>query len=102
MPVGCKVTLNGNHMWEFFDRFVSLAIPRIRDFRGLSPKSMDGRGNFAMGIKEQIIFHEIDQEKIKKLHGMDVIIITTGKTNSEGLALLEALGMPFRKDRGGN
>lgn len=102
MPIGCKVSLSGDRMWEFFDRLVSTAIPRIRDFRGLSRKSMDGRGNFSLGIKEQIIFHEIDQDKIKKIHGLDLTIVTSAKTNDEGCALLEELGMPFRKDKGGN
>ena len=99
MAIGCRVSLSGDRMWEFFDRFVTLAIPRIRDFRGLSKKSMDGRGNFTLGLKEQIIFHEIDHDKIKKLHGMDITIVTSAKTDAHGLALLEELGMPFRKDK---
>lgn len=102
MPIGVRVSLSGDKMWEFFDRLVNLAIPRIRDFRGLSRKSMDGRGNFTVGLKEQIIFHEIHQDKIKKLHGMDITMVTSANTDSEGLALLEELGMPFRKEKGGN
>ncbi len=100
--IGCKVSLSGVRMWEFLDRFMTLAIPRIRDFRGLSKKSMDGRGNFSMGLKEQIVFHEIDHDKVKKLHGMDITIVTTADTDDIGLALLEELGLPFRKDKGSN
>ncbi|MFH0920318.1 MAG: 50S ribosomal protein L5 [Fibrobacterota bacterium] len=104
MAIGCRVSLSGARMWEFFDRFVTMAVPRIRDFRGLSRKSMDGRGNFTLGLKEQIIFHEIDHDKIKKLHGMDITIVTSAKNDADGLALLEELGMPFRKEKekGGN
>ena len=104
MPIGVRVSLSGDRMWEFFDRFVNLTIPRIRDFRGLSRKSMDGSGNFTVGLKEQIIFHEISQDKIKKMHGMDVTIVTSARSDQEGLALLEELGMPFRKEKekGGN
>lgn len=95
-PVGCKVTLRGERMYEFLDRLVSIAIPRIRDFRGLSPKSFDGRGNYAMGVNEQIIFPEIDYDKIDTLRGLDIIITTTAKTDEEGRALLRAMQFPFR------
>ena len=97
MPIGCKVTLRQDRMWEFFDRLVSITIPRIRDFRGLPRKSFDGFGNYTMGIKEQIVFLEIDRDKVSKISGMDISICTSAKTNEEGLALLEELGMPFRK-----
>ncbi len=97
MPIGCKVTLRGNMMWEFFDRLVAITIPRIRDFRGLPRKSFDGNGNYTMGVKEQIVFLEIDRDKISKISGMDICIATTAASNEEGLALLEELGMPFRK-----
>lgn len=100
--IGCRVSLSGIRMWEFLDRFITLAIPRIRDFRGLNKRSMDGQGNFSMGLKEQIVFHEIDHDKIKKLHGMDVTIVTSARTDEEGLALLEELGLPFRKEKGSN
>ncbi|MBL4821839.1 MAG: 50S ribosomal protein L5 [Gammaproteobacteria bacterium] len=95
-PIGCKVTLRGNRMYEFLDRLVSIAIPRIRDFRGLSPKSFDGRGNFAMGVNEQIIFPEIDYDKIDTLRGLDITITTSANTDDEGRALLSALNFPFR------
>lgn len=95
-PVGCKVTLRGSRMYEFLDRLVTIAIPRIRDFRGLSPKSFDGRGNYSFGIKEQIIFTEIDYDKIDQLRGMDIILSTTAKTDEEGRALLKAFRLPFR------
>ncbi len=94
--VGCKVTLRGAKMYEFFDRLVSATLPRIRDFQGISPNSFDGRGNFAMGMKEQIVFPEIDYDKIDKVRGMDIIICTTAPTDEEARALLKALGMPFR------
>jgi large subunit ribosomal protein L5 len=97
MPIGCKVTLRGNRMYEFLDRFISMALPRIRDFRGVSPKSFDGHGNYAVGIKEQIIFPEINYDKVELIHGMDVIICTSAKKNDEGKALLSHLGMPFSK-----
>jgi len=97
MPIGCNVTLRQDRMWEFFDRLVSITIPRIRDFRGLSRKSFDGRGNYTMGVKEQIVFLEIDRDKISKISGMDICICTSAGNNDEGLALLEQLGMPFRK-----
>jgi len=96
MPIGCMVTLRGRRMYEFLDRLISLALPRIRDFKGVSPKSFDGRGNYALGLKEQFIFPEIDYDKVEIVHGMDVIICTTAKTDAEGKALLRALGMPFR------
>jgi large subunit ribosomal protein L5 len=95
-PVGCKVTLRGERMYEFLERLVGIAIPRIRDFRGLSPKSFDGRGNFAMGVNEQIIFPEIDYDKIDALRGMDITITTTATNDDEGRALLTAMRFPFR------
>jgi large subunit ribosomal protein L5 len=96
MPVGCRVTLRGDMMYEFFDRLVNIAIPRIRDFRGLSPKSFDGRGNYTFGVKEHIIFPEIDYDKIMKVMGMDVTIVTTAKTDEEARELITLLGMPLR------
>ncbi len=96
MPIGCKVTLRSQRMYEFLDRLISISIPRIRDFRGLSPKSFDGRGNYSMGVKEQIIFPEIDYDKIDALRGMDITITTTAKTNEEGLALLKLFNFPFK------
>lgn len=96
MIVGCSVTLRGERMWEFFDRLVNIALPRIRDFKGVSPKSFDGRGNYTMGLKEQIIFPEIEYDKIDKLRGMDITICTTANTNDEGRALLKQFSMPFR------
>jgi large subunit ribosomal protein L5 len=96
--IGAKVTLRGDRMWEFFDRLISLAIPRIRDFRGLSPKGFDGRGNYTFGVNEQLIFPEIDYDKIDAPRGMDVTIVTTGRTDGEGRALLDAFGFPFRKE----
>lgn len=99
-PVGCKVTLRGERMYEFLDRLVSIAIPRVRDFRGLSPKSFDGRGNYAMGVAEQIIFPEIDYDKIDTLRGLDITITTTARTDDEGRALLRAMNFPFRGDTG--
>lgn len=96
MSVGCKVTLRGDRMYEFLDRLRSLAIPRVRDFRGLNPKSFDGRGNYNMGLDEQLVFPEIDYDDIDKVRGMDITIVTTAATDEEGLALLEAFGMPFR------
>jgi len=95
-PVGCKVTLRRQRMYEFLDRLVSIAIPRIRDFRGLSPKSFDGRGNYSMGVKEQIIFPEIDYDKIDSIRGLDITITTTARTNEEGRALLSAFNFPLR------
>jgi large subunit ribosomal protein L5 len=96
MPIGCKVTLRGNRMYDFLDKFISLALPRIRDFKGISAKSFDGRGNYAFGVKEQIIFPEINYDKVASIHGMDIIIVTSAKTNEEGRVLLKYLGMPFR------
>lgn len=97
MPIGCKVTLRGDRMYEFLDRFINIALPRKRDFKGVSPRSFDGRGNYAIGLTEQIIFPEINYDKIVSIHGMDIIITTTAKTDEEGKALLRELGMPFRK-----
>ena len=96
--IGAKVTLRGDRMWEFYDRLVSVAIPRIRDFRGLNPKSFDGRGNYTFGVTEQLIFPEIDYDKIDTVRGMDITIVTTGTTDDQGRALLRALGFPFRRD----
>lgn len=97
MPIGCKVTLRGRRMYEFMDRLVNIAMPRIRDFRGISPKSFDGRGNYAFGIKEHIIFPEIDYDKVAKVRGFDICITTTAKTDGEARALLEGFNFPFRK-----
>lgn len=95
-PIGCKVTLRGERMWEFLERLIVIAIPRIRDFRGLSAKSFDGRGNYSMGVREQIIFPEIDFDKVDTVRGLDITITTTAKTDAEGRALLEAFNFPFR------
>ena len=95
MMVGCKVTLRGNKMYEFLDRLINVALPRVRDFRGISPKSFDGRGNFALGIKEQIIFPEINYDRVEQIRGMDVVICTTAKTDDEARALLSEFNMPF-------
>ena len=95
-PIGCKVTLRGDQMYEFLDRLISITIPRIRDFRGFSPKAFDGRGNYSMGIKEQIVFPEIEYDKIDKLRGMDITITTTAATDDQGRALLRAFGFPFK------
>lgn len=95
-PIGCKVTLRQDKMYEFLDRLISIAIPRIRDFRGISPKQFDGRGNFSMGVTEQIIFPEIDYDKIDKLRGLDICISTTARTDDEGRALLKAFNFPFK------
>ena len=95
-PIGCKVTLRGERMWEFLERLIVIAIPRIRDFRGLSSKSFDGRGNYSMGVREQIIFPEIEYEKVDAVRGLDITITTTAKTDEEGKALLEAFNFPFR------
>ncbi len=97
MPIGCKVTLRSEKMYEFLDRLVNLALPRVRDFRGVNPDSFDGRGNYALGIKEQLIFPEIEYDKIDKIRGMDVIITTTAKTDEEARELLRMFNMPFRK-----
>jgi large subunit ribosomal protein L5 len=101
MPVGARVTLRGARMWEFLDRLVSIALPRIRDFRGLDPRAMDGRGNFSLGIREQIIFPEIDYDQIAGIRGLDVAITTTAANDEQGLALLRALGMPFQRETEG-
>jgi large subunit ribosomal protein L5 len=95
-PIGCKVTLRKNRMYEFLDRLVTIAIPRIRDFRGISPKQFDGRGNFSMGVTEQIIFPEIDYDKVDKIRGLDICITTTARTDDEGRALLKAFNFPFK------
>lgn len=95
MPIGVKVTLRGDKMYEFLDRFFNLALPRVRDFRGINPNSFDGRGNYAMGVKEQLIFPEIDYDKIDKVRGMDIIIVTTANTDEEARELLKLLGAPF-------
>lgn len=97
MKIGARVTLRSQRMWEFFDRFVSIAVPRVRDFRGYSEKSFDGRGNYSLGIKEQIIFPEINVDKIDKIRGLDITFVTTAKTDEEGFELLRALGFPFKK-----
>ena len=97
MAVGCKVTLRGDRMYEFADKFFNIALPRVRDFKGVSKNSFDGRGNYAMGIKEQLIFPEIVYDQVEKVHGMDIIFTTTAKTDEEAKALLEMLGMPFEK-----
>ncbi|MFB2833982.1 50S ribosomal protein L5 [Floridanema evergladense] len=96
MPVGIMVTLRGDRMYAFLDRLINLALPRIRDFRGISPKSFDGRGNYSLGVREQLIFPEIEYDRIDQIRGMDISIITTAKTDEEGRALLKAFGMPFR------
>ena len=95
MSIGCKVTLRRDRMYEFLDRLINIALPRVRDFRGLSPKSFDGRGNFSLGLREQIVFPEIDYDKIDKIRGMDVVICTSAQSDGEALALLKALNMPF-------
>ncbi|MFZ2448365.1 MAG: 50S ribosomal protein L5 [Syntrophobacteraceae bacterium] len=97
MPIGCMVTLRGDRMYEFFDKLVNVALPRVRDFRGISPKALDGRGNYTLGIKEQIIFPEIDYDKIDKIKGMNITIVTTAKTDDEARTLLALMGMPFRQ-----
>lgn len=97
VAIGARVTLRGARMWEFFDRLVSLAVPRLRDFRGLSPRGFDGRGNYSMGLTEQIIFPEIDYDKVNRINGMNITFVTTAQTDEEGRALLAKLGMPFAK-----
>jgi len=97
MSIGCKVTLRGEKMYEFVDRLISLALPRVRDFRGVNPNAFDGRGNYALGIKEQLIFPEIEYDKVEKVLGMDIIFVTTAKTDEEGRELLKLFGMPFAK-----
>jgi large subunit ribosomal protein L5 len=98
MPIGAHVTLRGDRMWEFLDRLLSVALPRIRDFRGLSPKQFDGRGNYTFGLVEQSMFHEIDQDRIDRVRGMDITVVTSAKTDEEGRALLRALGFPFKEN----
>jgi large subunit ribosomal protein L5 len=95
-PIGCKVTLRGEHMWEFLDRLIAISIPRIRDFRGLNGKSFDGRGNYSMGVREQIMFPEIDYDKVDAIRGLDITITTSADTDEEGKALLKAFNFPFR------
>ena len=97
MPIGAHTTLRGDRMWEFLDRLVTIALPRIRDFRGLSPRQFDGRGNYTFGLNEQSMFHEIDQDKIDRVRGMDITVVTTAKTDDEGRALLRQLGFPFKE-----
>jgi len=97
IPIGVAVTLRGNRMYEFYDRFVTVAVPRVRDFRGFSPKSFDGRGNYSVGVQEQIIFPEIDYDKIDKVRGLDITIVTTARTDEEGMELLKRLNFPFRR-----
>lgn len=97
VAIGCKVTLRGERMYEFFDKLVSIALPRVRDFRGLSKDSFDGRGNYTLGVKEQLIFPEINFDKVLKVRGMDIVIVTTAKTDNEGRELLKLMGMPFKK-----
>jgi large subunit ribosomal protein L5 len=97
MPIGCHVTLRGDRMWEFLDRLLSVALPRIRDFRGLNPGQFDGNGNYTFGLNEQSMFHEIDQDAIDRVRGMDITVVTTAKTDDEGRALLKALGFPYKE-----
>jgi large subunit ribosomal protein L5 len=98
MPIGAHVTLRGDRMWEFLDRLLSLALPRIRDFRGLSPKQFDGNGNYTFGLTEQVMFHEINQDRIDRVRGMDITVVTTAKNDDEGRALLRQLGFPFKEN----
>lgn len=98
MEIGCKVTLRGRRMYEFVDRLISLALPRVRDFRGLNPKAFDGKGNYSLGLNEQVVFPEIDPDKVTHTQGMNVVLVTTAHNDEEGLALLRELGMPFRAD----
>jgi large subunit ribosomal protein L5 len=98
MPIGAHTTLRGDRMWEFLDRLLSIALPRIRDFRGLSPKQFDGRGNYTFGLTEQSMFHEVDQDRIDRVRGMDITVVTTATTDDEGRALLRKLGFPFREN----
>jgi large subunit ribosomal protein L5 len=97
MPIGCKVTLRGERMYQFLDKLISVALPRVRDFHGINGNSFDGRGNYTLGVKEQLIFPEINFDKVKKVRGMDIVIVTTAKTDEEGRTLLQLMGMPFRK-----
>jgi large subunit ribosomal protein L5 len=98
MPLGAKVTLRRQHMWEFLDRFITVASPRIRDFRGLNPNGFDGRGNYSLGLTEQIVFPEVVYDKIKKVNGMNITFVTTAPNDEQGLALLRSLGMPFKQN----
>lgn len=98
MPIGCKVTLRGERMYEFLDKLVTIALPRVRDFRGVNPKGFDGRGNYTLGIKEQLIFPEINYDKVNKVRGMDIVIVTTAQSDQEAFELLKLVGMPFRKN----
>jgi large subunit ribosomal protein L5 len=98
MPIGAKVTLRGDRMWEFLDRVLSIALPRIRDFRGLDGRKLDGHGNYTFGLTEQAVFHEVDQDRIDKVRGMDITVVTTAKTDDEGRALLKQLGFPFKEN----
>jgi large subunit ribosomal protein L5 len=97
MPIGCKVTLRGERMYEFLDKLVSVALPRVRDFHGVNPNAFDGRGNYTLGVKEQLIFPEINFDKVKKVRGMDIVVVTTAETDEEGRTLLALMGMPFKK-----
>ncbi len=97
MPIGCKVTLRGDRMWEFMDRLLSTALPRVRDFRGINPKSFDGRGNYSLGITEQLIFPEVEYDKVDRTRGLDITVVTTAKDNDAGYELLKALGFPFKE-----
>jgi large subunit ribosomal protein L5 len=99
LPIGCRVTLRRDAMYEFFDRLIATALPRIRDFRGLSPRSFDGRGNYSLGLKEQLIFPEISYDMVEQVHGMDVTFVTTAQRDDQALALLKGLGMPFRTEQ---
>lgn len=99
MPIGARVTLRDKQMWEFLDRFITVALPRVRDFKGINDKSFDGRGNYSLGVKEQIIFPEIDIDKVSKITGMDITFVTTAKTDGEALALLKELGLPFKNQK---
>lgn len=98
MPIGCKVTLRGVRMYDFLDKLITIALPRVRDFRGVNPKGFDGRGNYTLGVKEQLIFPEINYDKVNKVRGMDIVIVTTAKTDAEAFELLKQFGMPFRKN----
>jgi large subunit ribosomal protein L5 len=98
MPIGAHVTLRGDRMWEFLDRLLSVALPRIRDFRGLSPRPFDGRGNYTFGLNEQSMFHEIDQDRVDRVRGMDITVVTTAQNDDEGRALLRRLGFPFKEN----
>ncbi len=98
MPIGCKVTLRGERMFQFLDKLITIALPRVRDFRGINPRGFDGRGNYTLGVKEQLIFPEINYDKVNKIRGMDIVIVTTAKTDQEAFELLKLYGMPFRKN----